>query len=132
MTSTFATAVSGLAAQSTKLAVSADNVANLRSRGVDPKASTPDPDAFVPKRTELVATAHGGVRAVAVPVAPPSVPEYDPGDPGADALGVVPRPNVSLARETVAQIEALRAFQANVAVIEAEDERLGALLDLLS
>jgi flagellar basal-body rod protein FlgC len=132
MSSTLATAVSGLAAQCTKLAVSADNIANLRSAGVRPDTAQPDPKAFVPQRTELASQAEGGVRAVAVPVSAPSVLEFDPSGPNADADGVVARPNVSLAREFVTQIEAQRAFEANLAVVKAEDKRLGTLLDLIS
>lgn len=132
MSSTFATAVSGLAAQCTKLAVSADNIANLRSAGVRPDAAQPDPMAFVPRRTDLASQAEGSVRAVTVPVSPPSVLELDPSDPNTDAQGVVARPNVSLARELVTQIEAQRAFEADLAVVKAEDQRLGTLLDLIS
>ncbi|MFQ5775238.1 MAG: flagellar basal body rod protein FlgC [Kiloniellaceae bacterium] len=132
MSSVFSTALSALAAQSKRLEVSASNVANVRSLGLRAGGAEPQPGAFVPHRVALISTAGGGTAAKTVPVSPPSFLAFDPGDPNADADGLVPRPNVSLEREVVTQIEALRAFQANVKVIEAEDERLGTLLDLLS
>ena len=45
---------------------------------------------------------------------------------------VVPLPNVSLEREVVEQIQALRLFQANVKTIQVQDQMLGALLDIVS
>ncbi len=130
MSSTFSTAVSGLAAQSKVLAVSADNVANFRSLAVDPDGTSTNPDAFTPHRVVLTNAANGGVRAETVPIDPPSFYSFEPGAPDANADGVVPRPNVSLAQEFVTQMIALRAFQANVRVIQTEDEMLGELLNL--
>ncbi len=130
MSSTFSTAVSGLAAQSKVLAVSADNVANIRSLAVDPDDTSTNPDAFTPHRVVLTSAANGGVRAETVPIDPPSFYSFEPGAPDANADGVVPRPNVSLAQEFVTQMIALRAFQANVRVIQTEDKMLGELLNL--
>ena len=42
----------------------------------------------------------------------------------------MPRPNLSLAQEFVTQMIALRAFQANLSVIQTEDKMLGELLNL--
>ena len=135
MSDIFGTALSGLLAQSRRLEVSAGNVANLRSSGVRPDVALDDPanaEAFVPQQVALTSVLGGGVRAEAVAVDPPSVPALDPDAPDADAAGIVARPNVSLERELVTQIEALRAFQANLAVIDTENRRLGALLDVIS
>jgi flagellar basal-body rod protein FlgC len=130
MSNIFGVALSGLRAQATRLAVSADNVANARSLGAPTDGSAPQPGAFTPKQVAQTSVAGGGVQATVVPVSPPSVASYEPGAPGADENGLVPRPNVSLEREAVEQIVALRAFQANVRVIEAQDELLGDLLSL--
>ena len=132
MTQVLSTALSGLTAQAKKLEVSASNVANVRSLGVQPGSSQAQPGEFVPQQTALISTAGGGVRAEAVPVSPASVLSYEPGAPGADGNGLVARPNVSLEQEIVTQIEAQRAFEANLRVIEAEDELLGELLDIRS
>ncbi len=131
MTSILSTALSGLAAQSKRLEVSAGNVANLRSTAPRPGAQ-PGPGEFVPHQVALSSRAGGGVAAKAVPVSPPSVLVFEPGAPDADADGLAARPNVDLATELVNQLDALRNFQANLKVIEAEDRRLGDLLDVLS
>jgi len=132
MSSAFSIAASGLAAQSKRLAVSADNVANIRSLGLKADRSNAAAGAYEPKQAVLTSVQGGGVKAEAVPVDPPSYPSYEPNDPNADADGLVPRPNVSLEREVVTQIEAVRAYQANVQTIMAQDRMLGSLLDALS
>ena len=130
MGSVFSTAVSGLVAQSQVLAVSAVNVVNIRSLAVDPDGTSTNPDAFTPRRAVLTSAANGGVRTETVPIDPPSFYSFEPGAPDANADGVVPRPNVSLAQEFVTQMIALRAFQANLSVIRTEDKMLGELLNL--
>jgi len=67
-----------------------------------------------------------------VPISPPSVPLLDPANPAADDDGVVHLPNVSLEQEMVTQMIAVRSFQANVKVLEAQDEMIGSLLDVKS
>jgi flagellar basal-body rod protein FlgC len=131
MTAIFNIALSALNAQTKRLAVSADNVANINSVGVRPGA-TPQAGEFVPQKVELSSIAGGGVQAKAVPVDPPGYLVPEPGAPDAGPDGLVARPNVSLEQELVTQIEALRTFQANVKVIQAEDRRLGDLLDVVS
>lgn len=131
MTSVFNTALSGLAAQSKRLEVSANNVVNLRSTGVQPGA-TPQAGEYVPQKVALTSVAGGGVRAKAVPVDPPSFQSYEPGAPDADADGFAARPNVDLATELVTQLDARRSYQANLKLIETQDEILGDLLDVIS
>jgi len=131
MIQVFQTALSGLTAQSRRLATSAANVANLFSLGQHPDPAQAKPEAYVPQRTVLTATG-SGVRATTEAVSPAAVLVYQPGSPQADPQGLVPYPNVSLEREAVEQISALHAFRANVRVIEAEDKMLGALLDIRS
>ncbi len=132
MSSVFDIAVSGLRAQSRRLEISADNVANVLSLGVHPDPALAKPEAFTPQRTAFVANAYGGVEAKAVPVTPPEYLSLQPNHPDADADGLVPLPNVSLEREMVNQIQALRMFEANVKVIQTQDRMLGALLDIVS
>lgn len=132
MSSVLSIAASGLAAQSKRLAVSADNVANIRSLGLTADRRNAAAGAYEPKQTALSSTRGGGVKATPVPVAPASYGSYEPDDPNADANGLVPRPNVSLEREVVTQIEAVRAYQANLKTIAAEDRMLGELLDSLT
>ncbi|MCH9000652.1 MAG: flagellar biosynthesis protein FlgG [Proteobacteria bacterium] len=132
MSSAFDIAASGLRAQSRSLEISADNIANLLSLGVHPDPELAKPEAFTPQRAAFVSNAYGGVEAKAVPVTPPAYLSLQPDHPDADADGLVPLPNVSLEREMVNQIVALRMFEANVKVIQTQDRMLGALLDIVS
>lgn len=131
MTFILGVASTALTAHSKRLEVSAANVANQQSRGVRPGAAA-RPGDYVPHVVALSSIAGGGVQARVLPVTAPSFLTAEPGAPGADSEGMVARPNVSLEREVVTQIEALHAFKASLKVIETENERLGALLDLMS
>ena len=120
----FQSSVSGLQAQSKRLSVSAENIANMSTAG------TPGSDrVYRPKEVIQTTTAGGGVRAETRDVEPPSVSVYAPSNPAADEEGVVEMPNVSLEAEFSNQILAKRAYQANASVIRAQDEMLGRLLD---
>ncbi len=134
MRSVFDIAVSGLRAQSRRLAVSADNVANVSSLGVHPDPQLAKPEGFAPRRTVFSSQAldgvGGGVAASMAPITPASFLSYQPDHPDADPDGLVPLPNVSLEQEMVEQIQALRLFQANVKTIQVQDQMLGALLDI--
>jgi flagellar basal-body rod protein FlgC len=132
MSSVFDIAASGLRAQSRRLAVSADNVANLSSLGVHPDPELAKPEGFAPQRTVFSSQDGGGVAASTAPITPASFLSYQPDHPDADPDGMVPLPNVSLEQEVVEQIQALRLFQANVKTIQTQDRMLGALLDIVS
>ncbi len=134
MGSVFDIAVSGLRAQSRRLAVSADNVANLSSLGVHPDPELAKPEGFAPQRTVFSSQTPGGggVGASTATITPASFLAYQPDHPDADPDGMVPLPNVSLEQEVVEQIQALRLFQANVKSIQVQDQMLGALLDIVS
>ncbi len=140
MSSVFNIAASGLRAQSRRLAVSADNVANLSSLGVHPDPQLAEPEGFAPQRTVFSSQAlagaqgggGGGVATSTAPITPASFLSYQPDHPDADPDGMVPLPNVSLEQEMVEQILALRLFQANIKTIQVQDRMLGALLDIVS
>ncbi len=125
-------APSGLTAQAKRLEVSAANVANLYSRGVDPTRAEPDPLAFVPHRVVHESMPGDGVRAETVAVSTPSTLTYRPGSPDADETGPVALSNVSLEEEMVIQLQARRASEANLATLKVGDRMLGELLDLVS
>jgi len=112
--------LSSLFAQARSLAVSAANVANLRSVN------------YEPQRVVQTSGPEGGVRAATVPITPPSVLVYDPNNPAADNDGLVALPNVSLEEEFVVQLQAKVAYKANLAALETQDEVLGDLLDVVS
>lgn len=124
--------LSSLAAQSHSLAVSASNIANVRSLGLPLDGSPPSGGEFVPQRVVQSSGPDGIVRSRAVPIDPPSVPAFDPNNPQADANGLVPIANVSLEQEFVVQIQAKLAYKANLAALETQNEVLGELLDVVS
>jgi flagellar basal-body rod protein FlgC len=132
MISGFSTSLSGLMANSKRVAVSADNIANMRSRGVREDGPAVQPGTFAPKQVQDVTTAGGGVRAEVRPVTPPSVEVYAPGSPDADADGVAAIPNVNLAEELVTQMQAQRAYEANAKALKTQDELTDSLLDIKS
>lgn len=127
-----AASLSGLLAQGKRLAVSADNVANMQSRGFRADGPAVQPGAFVPKRVQDVTVEGGGVRGEVRPVTPPSVEIYAPSNPDADAEGVAAVPNVDLAEELVTQMLAKRAYEANAAALRTQDALTDSLLDIKS
>jgi len=128
----FSASLSGLLAQTKRLAVSADNVANMQSRGFRKDGPAVQPGAYVPGRVQDVTTAGGGVRAEVRPGTPPSVAVYAPGNPDADSTGVAVLPNVNLAEELVTQLQAQRAYEANAAALRTQDALADSLLDIKS
>ena len=128
----FSAALSGLLAQSKRLAVSADNIANLQSRGFREEGPALQPGAYIPKRVQDVTTSGGGVRAEVRPKVPPSVEFYAPAHPDADVQGVAALPNVNLAEELVTQLQAQRAYEASAAALRTQDALTDSLLDIKS
>ena len=107
LTSASRIALSGVRAATAVIGNSAHDTANINTAG------------YRPGRTDLTDTG-AGVRAV---VETGGVPETaGPDDPS----------EVSIVDETVDQIAASALYAANLAVIRAEDERLGTLLDTKS
>ena len=101
MNSTLSIAMSGLNAASTRLNVSAHNIANAQTTG------------FRRQQVEQTALAEGGV---SVTLDSASAPEQ--------------APLASLTEDIVAQISAAYEFKANLKVIQTEQDLLGSLLDL--
>lgn len=132
MISGFSASLSGLMANSKRVAVSADNIANMRSRGLREDGPAQQPGAYVPKLVQDVTTAGGGVRPEVRRVTPPAVEVYAPSSPDADASGIAAIPNVNLAEELVTQIQAQRAYEANAKAFRTQDELTDSLLDIKS
>ena len=61
----------------------------------------------------------GGVKASVVSTTDPGERIYQPGHPDADASGYVEMPNVNIVEEMVDMVSASRAYQANVAAMNA-------------
>ena len=127
----------GLQAQSTRLRVVAENLANRDSTG-----SSPGADPY--RRKTVTFGAHverglnggsGGVSTVKVSrigTAPGDFVEtYDPAHPAADARGYVKRPNVDSLVEIMDMREAQRSYSANVSVLEVTRGMLTRIIETL-
>jgi flagellar basal-body rod protein FlgC len=109
----------GMAAQSTRLRVVAENIANRDSMGSSPGAD--------PYRRRTVSFANRldraagteTVRVSRVGTDPAEFPrQYEPTHPAADAQGYVKRPNLDAFIETMDMREAQRSYSANLSVLE--------------
>jgi flagellar basal-body rod protein FlgC len=109
----------GMAAQSTRLRVVAENLANRDSTGESPGAD--------PYRRRTVSFANRLDRALGVETvgvarvdrAPGEFPtRYEPGHPAADARGYVKTPNVDSLVEVMDMRESQRSYSANLSVLE--------------
>ncbi len=129
-------ALSGLTAQSIRLAASASNIANVSTSGVLPTKQSPASTVYRPLSVSYTALTTGAGQAGGVRADVTEDPDgysavYDPSNVHANNEGLVAAPNVDLARETVNILVAKTLFKANLSVIKAEREMLGELLDTL-
>jgi len=123
---------SGLEAQSSRLRIVSENLANARSTG---QTAAAEPYlrktiAFTSEvdRASGAALVHAG--AVGVDRSPFHV-EYDPGNPAADDKGNVKFPNVNLLTEMADMREANRAYEANLQVMKQTRDLVAMTIDLL-
>lgn len=120
----------GLRAQTARMRIIAENIANANSTSKTPGG---DPyrrqvPVFEPVRTD----AGQGVKMVRVaPDQSDFKSEYDPGHPSADAEGFVKLPNVNTLIESLDMKAAQRAYEANLTVIETARAMDMRTLDLL-
>ena len=123
---------SGLSAQSARLRVVSENLANAQSTGATPGA---DPyrrktitfeDAFDQAAgLDLVA-----VKSVGEDPSDFSV-EQDPGNPAADEKGAVKMPNVNMITEMSDMREANRSYEADLQVLKQSRDLITMTIDLL-
>lgn len=134
MTDALSIALSGLRAQTTRLAATASNIANASTGGTVPSAdpSAPASTLYTPVTVEFSAQAGGGVSAQVRPDPNAYSVIYDPSSVHANADGLVAVPDVDLAEQLVNLIETKAAYKANVSVIKTQDEILGDLLDTIA
>ncbi|HYD19438.1 MAG TPA: flagellar basal body rod C-terminal domain-containing protein [Patescibacteria group bacterium] len=134
MTDAMTIALSGLRAQTTRLAATASNIANATTGGAVPSA---DPSAsastlYTPVTVEFSSQAGGGVSAQVRPDPNAYSVIYDPSSGDANAEGLVAVPDVDLAEQAVNLIESKALYKANLSVIKTQDELLGDLLDAIA
>ncbi|HXZ14569.1 MAG TPA: flagellar basal body rod protein FlgC [Roseiarcus sp.] len=125
-------AASGLQAQSARLRIVSENIANAQSTGAtagaDPYARrTVSFESALDRSTgaELVA-----VKAIGLDRAPFRL-ERDPGNPAADAQGMVKMPNVDVLIELADMREANRSYEANLQVAKQSADMLNATVAMM-
>ncbi len=125
-------AASGLQAQSTRLRIVSENVANAQSTG--PTAGA-EPYARKTVSFESALDRATGanlveVKSVGVDRTPFKL-ERDPGNPAADAKGMVKMPNVDVLVELADMREANRSYEANLQVAKQTADMLNATVALM-
>ena len=127
-----AIAASGLKAQSGRMRVISENIANADSTAADP-GGDPYRRRVVTFRGELDSAL--GTKLVALgPIATDQSDfhsKYEPGHPAADATGLVKYPNVNPMIEMTDMRDAQRSYEANTNVISATRRMVQRTLDIL-
>ena len=125
-------AASGLGAQSERLRVVSENMANAQSTG-----ATPGADPYRRKTinfiSELDRTSGGSMVEVgSIDRDPSAFPiEFQPGNEAADEKGYVKMPNVNVLVEMADMSEANRSYEANLQVIKQARDLISMTIDLL-
>jgi flagellar basal-body rod protein FlgC len=130
--SAMAAATSGLRAQTVRMRIAAENLANVNSTGDTPgedayRRRVPLFEDFLDRETGVVKVRVQGARQ------DPSDfrLRFDPAHPAANPQGFVKLPNVDGLVEAMDLREAQRAYEANLNVIEASRSMTNRALDLL-
>ncbi len=125
-------AASGMRAQTSRLKVLAENIANSNSLGTAP-GEDPYRRQIPSFKTEL--DRETGARLVHMTKTVPDQSAFglrhDPNHPAADENGYVKTPNVSSLIESVDMRQAQRSYEANLNVIEASRSMIMRTIDLL-
>ncbi|AEG03211.1 MULTISPECIES: flagellar basal body rod protein FlgC [Sinorhizobium] len=132
LTSALKVSASGLQAESTRLRIVSENIANARSTGDAPGA-----DPFRRKTISFAAEVDRASGASLVEVERLGTDdsdfniEFDPGNPAADEKGMVKLPNVNILIEMADMREANRAYEANLQTIKQSRDLISQTIDLL-
>ncbi len=125
-------AATGLHAQTARMRIIAENLANADSTG-----KTPEEDPYrrrIPTfKAVMDADAGGKIVEIGRIALDKSdfISRYEPGHPAADARGYVRYPNVNSLVETMDMREAQRTYEANLNVVTVTRSMLGRTLDIL-
>lgn len=125
-------AAAGLKAQSGRMRVIAENIANAEST-----ARTPDGDPYRRRVPTFVSGFDRALAATKVELGKVEEDQsafrsrYEPGHPAADANGYVKYPNVDTLVESVDMREAQRSYEANLNIVTATRRMIQRTLDIL-
>ena len=122
MFSAFDISTSGMTAHAHRLNAISSNIANISTTRNEQGQVAPYVPKYVTFQTDSQLTTQGGglgvkVGSVEQSSEPPRL-KYEPGHPDADAQGYVAYPNVDMTLEFVDALEATRAYEANIGVLE--------------
>jgi flagellar basal-body rod protein FlgC len=123
---------SGLHAQTARMRVIAENIAN-----VDSAAKTPDAEPYRRRVPTLQAEFDRELDGFAVRIGRMAYDlsdfesRFEPGHPAADERGYVRYPNVNPLIETMDMREAQRTYEANLNVVTVTRQMVGRTLDIL-
>ena len=122
----------GLEAQSVRLRVISENIANSQSTGAVPGADpyTRQTVTFGAEMDRAAGVSLVRVKSIGLDDSPFKV-ELDPGNPAADGSGMVKMPNVDLLTELADMREANRTYEANLQVAKQSADLLGMTVNLL-
>lgn len=126
-------AASGMRAQSTRMRIIAENIANANST-----AQTPGGDPYRRKVATVKSDFDRELDATLVKSGRPVLDrsafsmQFDPGNPAADSKGYVKLPNVSPLIEVMDMREAQRSYEADISVMEASKQMLSRTVALLN
>lgn len=125
-------AASGLRAQSMRIRVVSENIANAQSTG-----NAPGADPYARKTISFESVMDRDLNAASVQVKSVSADgspfriEYDPGNPAADENGDVKLPNVNMLVEMADMREASRSYEANLQMLKQVRNMFSTTIDLL-
>jgi flagellar basal-body rod protein FlgC len=125
-------AASGLQAQSMRLRIVSENIANAQSTGSTPGA-IPYARQTVSFESEMDRTLGANlveVKSIGVDSTPFKL-ERDPGNPAADENGMVKMPNVDVLVELADMREANRSYEADLQVAKQSAEMLNTAVSLM-
>lgn len=123
MTNALDISTSGLVAQRARLNAISGNIANISTTRNERGELQPYKPRYVTFQTNSEITTAGGgigvrIGSVETSNAAPNT-RYDPGHPDADPqTGIVSTPNIDLTTEFVDALQATRAYEANIGVME--------------
>ncbi len=131
MVSAISSALSGLAAASQRLNVSAQNIANSESTQTVRNGQVVN-EPYVPQKLVQKTQEGGGVVTDVQPVSPATQNLYDPDNAAAGVDGVAAFPNVDTAGELVNAQLSLYNAQANINVLRVQDKLSKSLFNIIS
>jgi flagellar basal-body rod protein FlgC len=132
-TTSMTIAASGMRAQSDRMRIIAENIANANST-----AATTGGDPYRRKIATVTSQFDRELNATVVEPGKPAQDmsdfrlQYDPGNPAADKQGYVKLPNVNSLVEIMDMREAQRSYEADLTVMDASKSMLARTVDLLN